>query len=147
MRICPHCKAACSDSDRFCMKCGEPLPEGSNQEGAQIPVYQPPSGYAQYQKEEETISTGKWVLYQLIPLIPVVGWIVYIVMLFVWGFGSSEKNATFRNWAKSNLIIMLVEVVFIILFIALFAAAFASMLSSGEFNSSVFDNSYNSYSW
>ncbi|PWM43185.1 MAG: hypothetical protein DBX52_00080 [Clostridiales bacterium] len=128
MRICPHCKAACSDSDRFCMKCGEPLPEGSNQEGAQIPVYQPPSGYAQYQKEEETIGIGRWLLYQIVLLIPIAN----IVMLFVWSFGNSEKNQTFRNWAKSRLIFLLIEVVFSILLVAVLVPIIISAASSSE---------------
>ncbi len=52
----------------------------------------------------EEISVGKWLLYWLIPLIPVVGIPAYIAMLLIWSFGK-ERNKTFRNWARSSLLI------------------------------------------
>lgn len=99
------------------------------------PAYQPPAAYYA-QNKEEPISTGKWVLYQLIPAIPFVGSIIYLVMLFVWSFGS-EKNTTFRNWARSNLILMgislgliIVLVVLVVVFASVFATSGGSMTSS-----------------
>lgn len=88
------------------------------------PAYQPP--YYQ-QPAEEHIGLGKWVLYQLIPAIPFVGSIIYLVMLFVWGFGS-DKNPTFRNWAKSQLVFMGISLVLVILvFVIVFVIAGASL--------------------
>ena len=39
------------------------------------------------------------------PCIPVVGAIAYLIMLFVWS-GDTEKEDSFRNWAKAQLIVM-----------------------------------------
>ena len=51
------------------------------------------------------ISIGGWIGRSLIPLIPLVGGIVYLIMLFIWS-GDSKKEDTFRNWAKAQLIIL-----------------------------------------
>lgn len=87
----------------------------------QAPVYQEPPRYIPPQSPaEEPLSTGKWVLYHLIPYIPIVGSLIFLIMLFVWGFGNS-KNTTFRNWAKAQLIMMLISIAFVILsFVVIF---------------------------
>ena len=48
---------------------------------------------------------GGWIGRTLIPCIPVLGSLVYLVMLFIWS-GDSKKEDTFRNWAKAQLIIL-----------------------------------------
>ncbi len=106
----------------------------------QAPTYQAPPRYMPSEtKGEEPVSTGKWILYHLIPLIPGVGGLVFIVMLFVWGFGNTE-NTTFRNWARSQLIISAISLVIAILVIILIvvlgltgALAFGDALENGEF--------------
>ncbi len=143
MKICPNCKAACQDDDRFCMKCGEPFPENTAESavpGAEQkpPVYQPPVGYAHYQKEEEHIGVGLWVLYDLIMMIPIVN----LIMLFVWGFGSAEKNKTFRNWAKAQLIWIAIGLVLSILFMILLAPLFSQIMAQGSMNSYDFYSNY-----
>ncbi len=106
----------------------------------QAPTYQAPPRYMPPEmKGEEPVSTGKWILYHLIPMIPFVGWLVYIVMLFVWAFGNNE-NTTFRNWARSQLIISGISLVIGVLVIVLIAAlgltgamAFGDALENGSF--------------
>ena len=130
MKNCPKCNRECNDGDRFCIQCGHnfeaeqaaPAAEPQVEQVAppaapqpQIPTYQPVPPVA----EDDTVSTGKWVLYHLIPFIPVVGSIVYIVMLFVWGFGDNAKNKTFRNWARAQLIFMAIGLVLSVLIIVL----------------------------
>ena len=68
-----------------------------------MPTYQPAPPVV----KDDTVSTGKWLLYQLISLIP----LAYIVMLFIWGFGDEAKNKTFRNWARSQLILAAIGIV------------------------------------
>ena len=48
---------------------------------------------------------GGWIGRTLIPCIPVIGAIAYLIMLFVWS-GDTEKEDSFRNWAKAQLIVM-----------------------------------------
>lgn len=66
------------------------------------------------------VSTGKWVGIHLIKWIPVVGGIVYLIMLFIWAFGSDNQNETFRNWAKAELIMTAIVVVIWVVLIVVF---------------------------
>lgn len=124
MKICPKCQNACSDDERFCFKCGAMLPEETNEpqddpQGApQVPTYQPPPAYAQYQQQAEHVGIGKWILCFIVSFIPIVG----LVMLGVWGFGSSESNETFRNWARAQLVMKAIVVALCIVLIAAIVA-------------------------
>ena len=91
MKICRVCNTALNDEACFCSNCGTHLPEGSS-------TYQP-------RHSKESISVGGWIGRTLIPCIPVLGSLVYLVMLFIWS-GDSKKEDTFRNWAKAQLIIL-----------------------------------------
>lgn len=81
------------------------------------PRYMPPQG----NNGEEPVSVGKWILYHLIPCIPVIGGLVYVIMLFVWAFGNTE-NTTFRNWARSQLILAGISIVLVVLLIIIMVA-------------------------
>ncbi len=142
MKTCPKCHYVGNDSEVYCVKCGAPLEETAAEatQGApeaqgipQTPPY-PTYVYANQPPKEE-ISVGKWILYNLIPFIPLVGNLVYFIMLFVWGFGS-EKNETFRNWAKAQLVVMAIGVgivvlilVFVFVVLGISAAGIASEIT------------------
>ena len=112
MKRCGTCGAIIDDNVTFCTNCG------ANQ------AYTP----ANYQQPaKESISVGGWIGRSLIPLIPLVGGIVYLIMLFIWS-GDSTKEDTFRNWAKAQLIVTLIMVVLAILGAVLFGAVFAETL-------------------
>ena len=85
---------------------------------------------------KQPISVGGWIGRSLIPCIPGVGWLVYLVMLFVWS-GDTAKEDTFRNWAKSQLILIAIgivlTIVLTILFVVVFGAAFAEVFESIEY--------------
>ena len=51
-------------------------------------------------------SMGQWFVTILLSIIPVVG----LVMLFVWAFGNTADESK-KNWAKANLIWMLIAIV------------------------------------
>ena len=62
----------------------------------------------------KVISTSEWIFTKLIMLIPIVN----IIMLIVWIF-SKKTNINKANWAKANLIMMLVRLIlFLIIFFA-----------------------------
>ncbi len=67
------------------------------------------------QKRENPMSVSDWFITLLIAAIPVVGFI----MLFVWAFGDSTPK-TKSNWAKANLIFMVIAVVLVGIFFMLF---------------------------
>ena len=129
MKVCPGCKYSGNDNEVYCVKCGTPLEE-QGAEAPQTPQMPPFNPYVYPQQPKEDISVGKWVLYHLIPCIPFVGGLVYFIMLFVWGF-SSDKNKTFQNWAKAQLIMMAISLGLVVLF---FVFLFVILgVTAGEF--------------
>lgn len=75
------------------------------------------------------ISVGGWIGRSLIPAIPLVGGIVYLIMLFIWT-GDKTKEETFRNWAKAQLIVMAVVIALVIIMVVLFGSVFANIANS-----------------
>ncbi len=65
----------------------------------------------QKQYENRPMSVGNWFVTILIMAIPVVG----LIMLFVWAFGDMAPQSK-RNWARAQLIWMLIAFVLIFLF-------------------------------
>ena len=113
MKVCSTCNTAVKDDVAFCPNCGSHLPASQS-------VYRRRS-------EKEPISVGGWIGRTLIPCIPLVGGIVYLIMLFIWS-GDHTKEDTFRNWAKAQLIVMAIVLVLVIIFAILGATVFSGML-------------------
>ena len=111
MKYCPTCGATMEESYNVCTSCGTKL-QAHN-------VMQPP---------KQPISIGGWIGRNLIPCIPLVGPLVYLIMLFIWS-GDTTKEDTFRNWAKAQLIVMLVVLILTVLFAVLFGSAIVSLAS------------------
>jgi len=88
------------------------------------PSYQPvmPQNYA----PDEHVSVGGWIGIFCINLIPVLGWLIYIIMIFVWAFGDTKKK-TLKNFAKANLIIFALFFVFAVIAVIFAAIAGFSM--------------------
>ena len=83
-----------------------------------------------YQDSRSQIMTvGDWIITLLITAIPIVG----LVMLFVWAFGDNQ-NQNKANWAKANLIWMLIMFVFVIIVYAIIFAVFGSQFLNGDFD-------------
>jgi len=74
------------------------------------------------QDQSPIMTIGEWIITLLLTAIPVVG----LVMLFVWGFGSTT-NPTKANFAKASLIFMVVGVV---LWFLVFGAIFTAIMSN-----------------
>lgn len=87
----------------------------NNQTGERSETFQKSNWFSTNQKTngEPVISFGKWLLLMLVlPMIPVIGPIIYLVVLFVTAFGKTQ-SVTLRNWARAMLVMLLV--VFIML--------------------------------
>ena len=113
MKTCKNCGTTLNDTDTFCTSCGTAAPAA-------------PAVYTQ-NNAKEPISVGGWIGRSLIPLIPIVGSIVYLIMLFIWS-GDSKKEDTFRNWAKAQLIVMAVTIVLSIIVAVVFGATLVDAL-------------------
>ena len=110
MKVCKICNTTVHDEACFCPNCGTHLPDGSS-------TYQP-------NFSKQPISVGGWIGRSLIPCIPLVGGIVYLIMLFVWS-GDTKKEESFRNWAKAQLIVMGIILVLVIIGVILGLTVFS----------------------
>ena len=115
MKVCSNCGASLNDNASFCNNCGTSVPAA-------------PSVYTQ-NNIKEPVTVGGWIGRSLIPMIPLVGSLVYLIMLFIWS-GDAKKEDTFRNWAKAQLIITAVVLVLTIILSVVFGAALSDILSS-----------------
>lgn len=88
MKTCKNCGTKFDSSVSFCPVCG-----------TNVLTNQPASS------GKEPITVGGWIGRTLIPCIPVVGTIAYLIMLFIWS-GNTQKEETFRNWAKAQLVVI-----------------------------------------
>ncbi len=120
MKTCPNCNAVMNDEATYCTSCGAQQMVAPSQ-----PVYAPPVSTP----VEQPVSVGGWIGRSLIPYIPFVGGLIYLIMLFIW-MGDKTKEATFRNWAKAQLIVTLVVAVLGILLAVVGGAALFTALSA-----------------
>lgn len=136
---CPHCNSENPEGVKYCTHCGNQMEnsvsnDNSNQaynqnynqnynQSYQQPVYvQQPAANT----EEEHMTVGGWIGVFCINLIPFVGTLIYIIMMFVWAFGSTPKKSL-KTFAKAQLLMMaIVLVLVIILFIIIFAVVSSS---------------------
>ena len=107
MKVCNNCGANITDNAPFCPNCGASVQPVQPAQPA-YPVYQQPM------MGNTPVTVGGWIGRLLIPYIPLVGWLVNIIMLFIWT-GDATKEESFRNWAKAQLIITAVIIVLCII--------------------------------
>ena len=67
----------------------------------------------------EVSTTGEWVLTLFLMAIPLVGFI----LTCVWAFGNTADLSK-KNWAKAQLIWIIIGVIVVVIFYAVFGAAF-----------------------
>lgn len=139
-QICNKCGAELEEGALFCGSCGaktepavaepeekeashwtdEPEAESPSENQPPEPTVASPADTQQPrgsylppvppQEEGKTVSVANWLCRDLINLIPCVGTLIYIIMLFVWAF-DKKYDETSRNWAKARLIFMAVCIV------------------------------------
>ncbi len=136
--ICKKCGAEIPDNVAFCTNCGvrtDASAAAPQQDAVSSNVNQsnnmaggmPPQGIGYYQPQH--MGIGGWIGRMLIPFIPIVGGLVYLIMLFVW-MGDNTKDETFRNWAKAKLILTAISIILTILVFTVFGAAIASIITN-----------------
>lgn len=130
--ICKACgRNSVNESANFCEYCGTSFREDGivKQENSLI------EGKEAFQdmnsnknaENDKPISFGNWVGTMLLPFIPIVGILIYIVMMFVWAF-SKDTPKSKKNWARANLII---TILCIILLVFWFSSAMMEIMNSG----------------
>lgn len=76
-------------------------------------------------ENNNNVSVGNWLLTMLLMCIPIVN----IVMLFVWAFGGGAEKSK-SNWAKAQLIWMLIMIILSIVISVAFGAMIATLISN-----------------
>lgn len=115
---CKKCGGKIESYASHCPFCGEALAQNSVQ--------------ATYTSSNNSVSSehksvAQWVGITLVTCIPVIGF----VLLCIWAFGAESKsNPTFRNWARSQFVIMVIAVVLSIAFAIISIFLLGSMLES-----------------
>lgn len=69
------------------------------------------------EKKASVVSLGDWLVTMLIMCIPLVN----LIMLFIWGFGSGTPESK-ANWAKAQLVWMVIGIILLVLFWGAIAA-------------------------
>lgn len=141
-----------NQSARFCENCGASLKEGNVQESEPTYNYSyqserentsastPPHSQAiDIREDKKPVSFGNWLGTYFIMLIPAVGWLVFLIMLFVWAFSDGTPESK-KNWARATLVFVLIMFVLSLLV----ALAFLSMFRSPLFQE-IFNNEMNQY--
>ncbi len=146
---CPNCNFENNDGVTFCVHCGSKLDDSSsyrdnyqnnadngNQMYQQQMYQQQNYNYQPVVKsEDEHMTVGGWVGIFCINLIPFVGSLIYLIMLFVWAFGSTPKKSL-KTFARAQLIMLLIIIAIAIIVILILAVTGFFAL-----------NSFNNYSY
>ena len=83
--------------------------------------------YGSYQApQDEHVSTLQWIGIFFIPVIPFIGWLVEIVLMFVWAFGGTKKTSL-KNYARAVLILAAIAIVISILLVVVFGVSLSEI--------------------
>lgn len=127
--VCKSCgRSTSNENANFCDYCGTSYKEviyHQNEERQSIESIVKERN--EVEEGDKPISFRNWMGTLLLPIIPLVGPIIYLVMMLVWAFGS-DTNQTKKNWARASLV---VGCIFIMLFIILMVNSFTQLINSG----------------
>ncbi|HEX3023101.1 MAG TPA: hypothetical protein VHP81_12000 [Lachnospiraceae bacterium] len=107
-----------NESANFCEYCGNSLKSDAVFEYQESNIKS--NANESDNREDKPIQFKTFFGIMILPLIPGFGWIVYIVVLFLWGFGN-QYSRTQKNFARASLVMGLIS---IILAIALLSNGF-----------------------
>lgn len=104
-----------NENANFCENCGTSFREmnSSNyQEYAkpQSPLQEQPTAEQSNPTKTDSISFKAFFGIMLLQVVPVFGWLIYIVILFTWIFGN-QYSKTHKNFAKASLLFLLLSVI------------------------------------
>lgn len=98
-----------NENANYCEYCGTSFRENisfKQEEPAPVYVKQSMERNSDVNSEnEKPVSFGNWMGSMLLLLIPAIGPFLFIVMMFVWAFGSDTPQSK-KNWARASLIVI-----------------------------------------
>ncbi|MEG0770717.1 MAG: hypothetical protein RR436_02350 [Clostridia bacterium] len=69
--------------------------------------------YEYYDESEEHVSIGGWMGIMCLNLIPILGTVIYLILILVWAFGGTKK-VSLKNYARANLLLILIAGVLLV---------------------------------
>ena len=136
---CFNCGAEIEPNSVACPRCGAGVRRPNADMTAEQPLLrqsgynmrpnQPPRGMTPLYSEPigQPVSVLRWVGRMFLPWIPIVGGLVYFIMIIVWACGD-KFDETSKNWAIASIIMiafnLLVTIVIFCIFYAVFMALF-----------------------
>lgn len=116
---CKKCGGKVESYASNCPFCGEPIVSNSVEA----------TYTASNDGRPATRSVGQWILtFILMAITP-----INLIMLFVWAFGhKTDNDRTFKNWAKAELIIMLISIILSVLLIVVMLPTLVELISEFE---------------
>ena len=102
----------------YCKKCGGKLESyASNCAFCGTPVekYDANVNYVKEEKhsEQKFMSAPKWIGLNLLPAIPVIGVLVWLILMFKWA-RKRNPDLTLRGYARANLFVMLLVLLLVV---------------------------------
>lgn len=155
--ICNNCKTQNPDGNTSCIQCGASLDpfvtadSNSFQQqyvssgndpffAGENPYFQPQSFQQPYKQsmtnyptaynyqDDDHVTTLGWIGIWAINLIPVVGSLIYLVLMFVWAFGDTRKKSL-KTYARSQLILCLVGIVLLVIMFGVMGITFSDLMN------------------
>lgn len=130
--VCKACgRSTANENANFCEYCGYSFRENKNIQSVQESY--PAGGLRQEsflnvpEKAEKEVSFKNWIGTMLLPVIPVIGIFVYLVMLFVWAFGNETPKSK-KNWARATLVVLAISILVVVVFMT---SAITDFMNSG----------------
>lgn len=155
--ICNTCgRYSHSEEANFCEYCGSSFKEHANIAYNTMPQNQGPTlgrmagqMIAGQEDTEKPIKFSGWFsTYGLLFgsfLIPYVGWLISIALLFFWSFKANTPVSK-KNWARVSLVFVAILFVFLVIWIISFfnSTMFQDFLNNGSFDFNSYFNKLNS---
>ena len=153
--VCNSCGRNNENQDaNFCEYCGASLRDGNSHETA--PTYNYYQNTTEGTSEQilpatttqaidinenkKQVSFLNWLGTYFIMLIPIVGGIVFFIMLIIWSVGNNAPESK-RNWARATLTFMIIMIIISLLLILMFVMMLRDPVFQDLFNSEM--NQYN----
>lgn len=114
--ICKSCGRTIENANaNFCDYCGTSLREQGFQEFHTAEIHQK----SEVKENEKPISFGNWFGSMILPFIPIVGSVLYLVMLLYWSF-SGKVPASKKNWARASFIVLIMSIILVVFYLEWF---------------------------
>ncbi|MDF2870952.1 MAG: hypothetical protein K0R05_2527 [Anaerocolumna sp.] len=70
---------------------------------------------AEAKEGEKPLPMSNWLGSMMLPFIPIIGGVAYIIMLVYWGFGGKAPESK-KNWARASLIVIAVSLILLVFY-------------------------------